>query len=156
MGAWRLTLVGSGEQLEPLRKLAADTGIADRVTLGVRLPSAEMPDFYRSLDLLVLPSRTRPNWKEQFGRVLIEAMACGVPVLGSDSGEIPHVIGDAGVIFPEGDVETLRSQLQRLMEDGAARNGLAAAGRQRVLARFTMAEIARQTVAAYTVVVAGH
>ena len=155
VGVWRLTLMGSGEQLEALRKLAADTGIAARVTLGVKLPSAEMPDFYRSLDLLVLPSRTRPNWKEQFGRVLIEAMACGVPVLGSDSGEIPHVIGDAGVIFPEGDVEMLRSQLQRLMVDGPTRNGLAAAGRQRVLARFTMAEIARQTVAAYTVVAAG-
>ena len=105
-----------------------------------------MPDFYRSLDLLVLPSRTRPNWKEQFGRVLIEAMACGVPVLGSDSGEIPHVIGDAGIVFPEGDVEMLRCQVQRLMVDRAARNSLAAAGRQRVLDRFTMAEIARQTV----------
>jgi glycosyltransferase involved in cell wall biosynthesis len=145
-----LTLVGSGEELEALRKLASEGGIADRVTLGVRLPSAEMPDFYRSLDLLVLPSRTRPNWKEQFGRVLIEAMASGVPVLGSDSGEIPHVIGSAGVVFPEGDVGALRSQLQRLMQDRAARECLAAAGRERVLAQYTMAEIARQTVAAYT------
>lgn len=149
VGAWRLTLVGSGEQLEALRTLAAQTGIAERVTLGVRLSSAEMPDFYRSLDLLVLPSRTRPNWKEQFGRVLIEAMACGVPVLGSDSGEIPHVIGDAGLIFPEGDTEALRSHVQRLLDDRPTRSRLAAAGRQRVLDRFTMAEIARQTVAAY-------
>ena len=154
-GDWRLTLVGSGEELEALRKLASEGGIADRVTLGVRLPSAEMPEFYRSLDLLVLPSRTRPNWKEQFGRVLIEAMACGVPVLGSDSGEIPHVIGSAGVVFPEGDVEALRSQLQRLMQDRAVRKCLAAAGRQRVLAHYTMTEIARQTVAAYTAVANG-
>ena len=154
-GDWRLTLVGSGEELEALRKLASEGGIADRVTLGVRLPSAEMPEFYRSLDLLVLPSRTRPNWKEQFGRVLIEAMACGVPVLGSDSGEIPHVIGSAGVVFPEGDVEALRSQLQRLMQDRAVRKCLAAAGRQRVLANYTMTEIARQTVAAYTAVANG-
>ncbi len=154
-GNWRLTLVGSGEELEALRKLAFEGGIEDRVTLGVRLPSAEMPDFYRSLDLLVLPSLTRPNWKEQFGRVLIEAMACGVPVLGSDSGEIPHVIGSAGVIFPEGDVEALRSQLQRLMQDRAARECLAVAGRERVLAQYTMAEIARQTVAAYTAVANG-
>ncbi len=149
-GDWRLTLVGSGEELDALRKLASEGGIADRVTLGVRLPSAEMPDFYRSLDLLVLPSRTRPNWKEQFGRVLIEAMASGVPVLGSDSGEIPHVIGSAGVVFPEGDVGALQSQLQRLMQDRAERECLAAAGRERVLAQYTMAEIARQTVAAYT------
>ena len=154
-GDWRLTLVGSGEELEALRKLASEGGIADRLSLGVRLPSAEMPDFYRSLDLLVLPSRTRPNWKEQFGRVLIEAMACGVPVLGSDSGEIPHVIGGAGVVFPEGDVEALRAQLQRLMQDRAVREDLATAGRQRVLAHYTMAEIARRTVAAYTAVANG-
>ena len=114
-----------------------------------------MPEFYRSLDLLVLPSRTRPNWKEQFGRVLIEAMACGVPVLGSDSGEIPRVIGDAGVVFPEEDLEALRFQLQRLMEDPTARKSLAAAGRERVLARFTMAEVARRTVAVYNTVANG-
>ncbi len=154
-GDWRLTLVGSGEEQETLRKLAADTGIADRTTLGVSLPSARMPEFYRSLDLLVLPSRTRPNWKEQFGRVLIEAMACGVPVLGSDSGEIPRVIGDAGVVFPEEDLEELRFQLQRLMEDATARKSLAAAGRERVLARFTMAEVARRTVAVYNTVANG-
>ena len=147
--------MGSGEEQETLRKLAADTGIADRTTLGVSLPSARMPEFYRSLDLLVLPSRTRPNWKEQFGRVLIEAMACGVPVLGSDSGEIPRVIGDAGVVFPEEDLEALRFQLQRLMEDPTARKFLAAAGRERVLARFTMAEVARRTVAVYNTVANG-
>ncbi len=149
VGEWRLTLAGSGEELETLQTLAADAGIEDRVTLGVKLTSAAMPDFYRSLDVLVLPSRTRPNWKEQFGRVLIEAMACGVSVLGSDSGEIPHVIGDAGLIFPEGDMDALRSQLQYLLVDRAARSRLAAVGRNRVLDRFTMAEIARQTVAVY-------
>jgi len=154
-GSWRLTLVGSGEELEALRKLASESGAADRVTLGVRLPSGEMPAFYRALDLLVLPSRTRPNWKEQFGRVLIEAMASGVPVIGSSSGEIPNVIGDAGVVFPEGDIESLRSQLQRLMQDRAARNSLAEAGRQRVLAHYTMEEIARRTVAAYRAVAQG-
>jgi len=154
-GDWRLTLAGSGEQLQTLRNLAADTGIADRVKLGIRLSSADMPGFYRSLDLLVLPSRTRPNWKEQFGRVLIEAMACGVPVLGSDSGEIPRVIGNAGVVFPEEDLEALRFQLQRLMEDATARKTLAAAGRARVLARFTMAEVARRTVTVYNTVANG-
>ena len=155
-GSWRLTLVGSGEELEGLRRLASEGGIADRVRLGVRLPSGEMPDFYRSLDLLVLPSRTRPNWKEQFGRVLIEAMASGVPVVGSSSGEIPNVIGDAGVVFPEEDIESLRSQLQRLMQDRAACKSLAGAGRQRVLAHYTMEEIARQTVAAYRALTHGH
>ena len=92
---WRLRFAGGGQE-DALRELARELGVADRVEFVGRLPSTQMPDFYRRLDVLALPSRTTPTWKEQFGRVLIEAMACGVPVVGSDSGEIPHVIGDAG------------------------------------------------------------
>ncbi|MFZ4664511.1 MAG: glycosyltransferase, partial [Caldilineaceae bacterium] len=90
-----------------------------------------------------------PNWKEQFGRVLVEAMTCGVPVIGSDSGEIPHVIGDAGVIFPEGDVRALTQKLQQLLAQPVERRHLGAAGRQRVLQQFTMQQIAAQTVQVY-------
>jgi glycosyltransferase involved in cell wall biosynthesis len=108
-----------------------------------------MPAFYQGLDVFVLPSRTLPNWKEQFGRVLIEAMACAVPVVGSDSGEIPHVIGDGGLIFPEDDVEALHACLQQLAVDPAAREGLGAVGRARVLANFTMRAVAVQTVDLY-------
>ena len=72
------------------------------------MPSTEVPAVLRALDVLVLPSLTTPSWKEQFGRVLQEAMACAIPVVGSDSGEIPHVIGDAGLVTPEGDAAALR------------------------------------------------
>jgi len=96
-----------------------------------------------------LPSLTRPNWKEQFGRVLIEAMACGVPVIGSDSGEIPNVIGDAGLIFPEGDIVALRDSIARMLADPERRARYAEAGRQRVLAEFTQAQIAAATVRVY-------
>lgn len=150
---WCLTLAGSGEEQKTLGALAQELGIRNRVSLGIKLPSTAMPEFYRSLDILVLPSRTCSHWKEQFGRVLIEAMACGVPVLGSDSGEIPQVIGDAGLIFPEGNVDALRCQLQHLLNCASTRSRLARAGRKRVLARFTMAEIAQQTVATYQTVV---
>lgn len=148
-GDWRLTLAGSGEAQADLQAQAAELGISSRMHLAQKLPSQAMPDFYRRLDVLVLPSRTRPNWKEQFGRVLIEAMACGVPVVGSDSGEIPNVIGDAGLIFPEGDVDGLQGHLQGLLTDRQTGQGLGTAGRERVLARFTMAQIARRTVEVY-------
>ena len=69
----------------------------------------------------MLASRTRPNWKEQFGRVLVEAMASGVVAVGSDSGEIPHVIGPAGLTFPEGDAAALADALRRLQADPALR-----------------------------------
>ena len=97
----------------------------------------------------MLPSRTLPNWKEQFGRVLVEAMACQVPVIGSDSGEIPNVIGDAGLIFPEDDAAALGRLLQRLAGDPAQRQQLGECGRRRVLAHYTMHHIAEQTLAVY-------
>jgi glycosyltransferase involved in cell wall biosynthesis len=113
-----------------------------------------MPAYYRQLDVLVLPSRTRPNWKEQFGRVLVEVMACGVVVIGSDSGEIPNVIGDAGLLFPEGQVDRLRAHLGRLLGEPALRAELARRGRERVLARYTQARVAAQTYQVYREIVA--
>jgi glycosyltransferase involved in cell wall biosynthesis len=148
-GDWRLTAVGSGDEQEALMVLAQQLGIRDRVTLGQRLISQEMPNFYRSLDALVLPSRTQPNWKEQFGRVLIEAMACGVPVIGSDCGEIPNVIGQAGMIFAEEEHEQLTAQIQRLMNEPDLARSLARAGRERALERFTMSHVAQETVKLY-------
>jgi glycosyltransferase involved in cell wall biosynthesis len=76
-------------------------------------------------------------------------MACGVPVIGSTCGEIPNVIGDAGLIFPEGDAAALRAQLQRLHDDTILRYDLAQRGRQRVLDHFTQAQIAQQTYEVY-------
>jgi glycosyltransferase involved in cell wall biosynthesis len=95
---------------------------------------------------LVLPSRSRPNWKEQFGRVLIEAMSCAVPVIGSTSGELPNVIGAAGLTFPEEDVTALAAHLHGLWQDPARRAELGALGRERVLAHYTQRKIAQQTV----------
>jgi glycosyltransferase involved in cell wall biosynthesis len=148
-GEWQADLVGSGPDQTRLVELAQRLQLTDRVRFLPWLPSTQTVDFYHSLAVLVLPSRSRPNWQEQFGRVLVDAMACGVPVLGSTCGEIPNVIGDAGLIFPEGDVATLRSQLQRLHDDATLRRDLAQRGRQRVLDHFTQAQIAQQTYEVY-------
>jgi glycosyltransferase involved in cell wall biosynthesis len=148
-GDWRLAMYGSGPLREALAAQAVDLGIAPKVEIHQRVASVEMPQKLRELDVLVLPSLTRPNWMEQFGRVLVEAMACGVPVVGSDSGEIPNVVGDAGIVVPEGDVEALANQLHGLQRDEGLRCDLARRGRERVLARFTQAQIARETVAVY-------
>ena len=108
-----------------------------------------MPAYLTGLDVLVLPSRTRPNWKEQFGRVLVEAMACGVPVIGSTCGEIPQVIGDAGLVFPEEDVNALREALLHLQRDDNLRRDLAERGRARVLSHYTQKQVAAATVDVY-------
>jgi len=148
-GIWRLHIVGKGPQQSSLESTARRLGVGDRVTFEGALPSLRMPAFYRELDALVLPSRSQPNWVEQFGRVLIEAMACGVPVIGSDCGEIPHVIGEAGLIFPEGETLALRECLTRLMREPGLWAELSRRGRERVLEHFTQAEIAARTVAVY-------
>ncbi|HSR30171.1 MAG TPA: glycosyltransferase [Anaerolineae bacterium] len=153
-GAWRAYVLGNGPAREALQSQTQHLGLANRVSFDAWIPSDQMPTYYCQLDALVVPSRTRPNWKEQFGRVLVEAMACGVPVIGSDSGEIPHVIGDAGLIFPEGKVEVLRAHLARLLGSPDLRADLARRGRERVLARFTQSQIAIQTYQVYRTVLA--
>ena len=147
--AWRLLLAGGGAQQPALEQLAAQLGLGSQVRFVGRIGSTEMPAFFASIDLLVLPSRTTPAWKEQFGRVLVEAMACQTPVIGSDSGEIPHVIGDAGLIFPEGDRQALAGCLLRLAGDAALRAELGQRGRSRVLAHFTQERIAAATYQVY-------
>jgi len=148
-GNWTLTLVGAGPLQGEIERRAAALGMSHRLTIIPGVPSARMPGILNSLDVLVLPSRTRPNWKEQFGRVLVEAMACELPVVGSSSGEIPNVIGDAGMIFPEGDVVALRAHLERLMASPGLRHQMGKLGRARVLERFTHARIAEQTYRVY-------
>ncbi len=148
-GEFRLVIIGQGPERAATETLARQVGLADRIILREPVPSVHMPDELRQLDVLVLPSRSQANWTEQFGRVLVEAMACGVPVIGSTCGEIPNVIGDAGLIFPEGDAAALRAALERLIASDELRTDLARRGRQRVLDRFTHERIAEETVAIY-------
>ncbi len=154
-GIWQVQIAGEGPERAALEQLAVELGIGERVHFDGVIPSDQMPAYLGQLDVLVMPSRTLPNWKEQFGRTLVEAMACGVVVAGSDSGEIPNVVGDAGLIFPEDDESTLRDQLLLLMTGQTPREPLRQAGRQRVLANYTQQRIADQTVAVYREMLAG-
>ena len=153
-GDWRATILGSGPEAARLAAQAHATGLADRVMFRAPLPSMEMPRFYQTVDVLVLPSRARQNWMEQFGRVLIEAMACGAVTVGAATGEIPAVIGDAGLLFPEADVAAFREHLTRLVGEVALRRALAEMGRARVLAHFTQQHIAAETVRVYRAMLA--
>jgi glycosyltransferase involved in cell wall biosynthesis len=132
-----LILVGDGALREQLEGQPVP-GSAVKVRSGLR--HAQMASAYTQLDVLVLPSRTTPTWKEQFGRVLIEALACGVPVVGSDSGEIPWLIGltGGGLVFAEGQVAELAERLRALREDPELRAKLAGAGQDAVARLFTV------------------
>ncbi len=148
-GDWCLRLVGSGPYKSELVSLAERLNITNRIDWIEWVASTDMPNQYHLLDVLVIPSLTRPNWKEQFGRVITEAMSSGVPVIGSNSGAIPDIIGEVGLIFPEGNVEALRDALDNLRCNPDLWVRLAKAGRERVLSHFTHDQVAVATVKVY-------
>lgn len=148
-GDWQLKILGSGPMLRSLENLVHDLVISARVQFAPWVASDEMPQFFNSLDMLVVPSLTQPNWKEQFGRVIMEAMACGVPVIGSNSGEIPNVIGDAGVIVPEGDVSALKHAIDELIHNPARRRELGTLGRVRALGVYSQQRVVDDTYTLY-------
>jgi len=143
----RLELVGTGPERARLEKLVAEHGIEDRIAFLGGKSSVDIPAYLSTVDVLVLPSVTTSGWKEQFGRVLIEAMAAGVAVIGSSSGEIPQVIGDAGLVFPEGDVTALCESLRTLANAGT-RQALAERGLQRCR-QFTQEVVVNATLEVY-------
>jgi glycosyltransferase involved in cell wall biosynthesis len=145
----KVVIVGAGDSLADLQLLAEQRGVRDLISFRGTIPSEAVPAMLAELDVVVVPSRTRPNWKEQFGRVIVEAMACEIPVIGSDSGEIPHVIGDAGLVFPEGDAAALAARIQTMIDDPARARALAMAGRERVLSRYTQRQVAQGTWSLY-------
>jgi glycosyltransferase involved in cell wall biosynthesis len=139
-----LQIVGNGSERTRLEMQAANLGVRDRVVFRGAIAAASMPKTYNEFDLLVVPSKTQANWKEQFGRVIVEAMSCEVPVVGSDSGEIPNVIGQTGAIVAEGDIDGLAQQLDTLLRDDELRERLSKRARDRVLREFTQARIAQR------------
>ena len=137
-----LSYRGNGPEQENLkRRIRIDTSSL-AVQVSAAIPVSELREFYRSLDILVLPSRTTPTWKEQFGRVIIEAMACGIPVIGSSSGEIPNVIGNGGMVFEEGNILALKECLKQLLRSPDLRNDLSQKARKVTEQYFSWDKIA--------------
>lgn len=141
-----LLIVGGGRHEAELKRLAAAEGLGERCLFTGVAPHREAGSYLNCMDLFVLPSRTRPNWKEQFGRVIVEALACGVPVVGSSSGQIPYLIADTGggLTFREGDANDLAAKLRLLAEDPARRTALGQAGKEAVRCRYTYDAVAQQ------------
>jgi glycosyltransferase involved in cell wall biosynthesis len=154
---WVWLLLGRGELKQQLQEQIAAAAMADRVRWVESVPHDQVPRYLNLMDVLVLPSETAPQfqtltatgWQEQFGHVLVEAMACGVPVIGSDSGEIPQVIQQAGLIFPEGDAVALADRLRALMTRPDHRNELGQQGYRRALAHYTNQALAQQLLGFY-------
>jgi len=143
---WRLIMVGSGSYEQEFDAIAQNLQLQERINRLGYVPHVEAPVYLSAFDMLVIPSETRPNWKEQFGRVIIEAIACGTPVVGSDSGEIPYLLQatGGGVTFPEGQPEPLAQQLRQLILNPALRWQLVEQGRQVIRQNYTNSSLAQR------------
>ena len=137
-----LLMTGKGPMVEELLQRARTLGVGERTHILPPVPYEQVPSLLRSMDILVLPSLEARYWIEQFGRVLIEAMACGVPVVASKTGEIPEVLGSAGVLVPPGDRAALAEALVTLVRDHSARSRLSVAGRARVVEKYDAQAVA--------------
>jgi glycosyltransferase involved in cell wall biosynthesis len=132
-----LLLIGNGAMRE---ELDGQPVPGSRIQVLTDISHAEMASAYARCDVMVLPSHTTETWKEQFGRVIVEALWCGVPVVGSDSGEIPWVIEQTGggLVFREGDSADLASQLAKFRNEPELREQLAKTGRENVERLFSL------------------
>lgn len=142
-----VVLCGSGADEQKLRQIADELQISDQIIWRGSVPHKQAPVELGQFDVLVLPSRTTPGWKEQFGHVLIEAMAMGIPVVGSSSGEIPNVIGRSDLVFPEEDVSGLVRILERMICNPDWRQAMGDYGLDRVNQLYTHKRIAQRLIA---------
>jgi glycosyltransferase involved in cell wall biosynthesis len=148
-----LRLVGEGPARKALEQQAERLGVDDRVDLVGFVGQDELPGEYRRFDVLAVPSMSNPRWTEQFGRVVVEAMAVGVPVVASRCGELPVVVGDAGLLVEPGDPVALAAALTSVLSSPAEHARLVAAGLVQA-EQYTWPAIAESQLALYRRVVA--
>jgi glycosyltransferase involved in cell wall biosynthesis len=113
----RLVVHGRGPEEVRARELAASLGVADRLDLRPWQAASELASTYRAAHVVLIPSVATETWVEQFGRVIVEAQACGAVVAGYATGTIPEVAGEAGIIVPAGDIEQLAAGVARVVAD---------------------------------------
>ncbi len=137
------TLVLVGRDLAGTRDMIARLAIEPVVRIVSYVSYDEMPALYNLATVTILPSVPTPTWQEQFGMVLAEGLASGVPVLSTASGSIPEIVGEAGIVVPAADHLALYRGLKDLLLDRSRRETLGRMGRQRAEALFDRRVVAK-------------
>jgi glycosyltransferase involved in cell wall biosynthesis len=144
-----LVFVGTGPLRGGLERQAEALGVSARTRFISPQRPADLSRLMSGLDAFALVSRTTTRWKEQFGRVIIEAQACGVPVIGSDSGAIPTVVGPGGLIVRERSPHEIAAAIRRLEGDANLRYQLGRAGSEQVAEKYTWQHVADRLLQIY-------
>ena len=138
---WQILLDHFSDYQHPYTRELANAverlGLQDRIVY-FDAPHERMGEYMNAADIVVMPSRSNPRWKEQYGRVAQEAMACGKVVVVSSSGALPELVGNAGIVVPEDQLDSLDVWLKRLLDDVSLRNRLGALAAQRAHAELSL------------------
>lgn len=137
-------VAGKGAQKENLVKLIDETNTEKHFRFLDFVSYDEIPNIFNMADILILPSYPTMTWQEQFGMVLAEAMASGIPIISTLSGSIPEVLDEAGVLLPSGDYQGIASAIERLLEDKPLREKLSKKGRNRVEKLFCSIKVSEK------------
>lgn len=142
---WKLLMVGDGSERKPFEQSLLESGLSDRTEFTGAISYDTVPKLFHRMDMLVIPTETTERIREQFGRVIVEAMATGIPVIGSTCGAIPEVIDGAGLVFAERDADALAAAIRRLLADANLREEFARVGRRRAEAHYSWEQVASKT-----------
>lgn len=146
---WQILLVGDGSERAGFEQQLAVANLSNRARFTGAISYDQVPPYFHEIDVLVIPTETTARIREQFGRVIVEAMASEVAVIGSTCGAIPEVISDAGLVFPEGDADALAEALRKMISDERLRARLAKAGRERVERLYSWDQVGDETYQLY-------
>jgi glycosyltransferase involved in cell wall biosynthesis len=126
-------IAGDGPELQRLQRLSSDLGVDSCVNFLGRMPRQELPALYRTAAVFCHPART-----DTFPMAILEAMACGLPVLASSTGAFAEMVGSTGLIHPVGDVDVLSEQIGEILEHPALRDELSVAARERAVTLYSI------------------
>lgn len=145
---WKLLLLGAGHLESEIRQSWMPK-FPGRIVLVPAVPLDQVAPYFRCADIFVLASYSMPNWKEQFGASLAQAMLTGIPSVGSSSGAIPEVLGPGGIVFKEKDTDDLARALGELLASSARRRELGALAREFALQNYSKEVVAARYLAAF-------
>lgn len=144
----KLEIVGTGPLGSKIKQLVKKDGLRSSVIVENKTYS-EMPEVYQRADIFIMPSRRTKTWEEQYGMVLIEAMASGLPIIAYNTGAIAENLGSAGILIKENDLNDLSRQIGRLIEDKNLRFKLGTMGRKRAQDLFDSQKFSKEIANLY-------
>lgn len=145
----KIAMVGTGPEKAAIARMIGSGGLRERVRLAGGFSYDMVPKLYTAADAFILPSIPTPYWQEQFGMVLVEAMASGLPVISTLSGSIPEVVGDSGILIQPNDPLSIYNEIKRLAVDASLRKNHSKLGRERVLEKFDASIVSKRIGSIY-------